>query len=385
MKEEKVNSTSSVFNSLGFKKKPEETRVVVAMSGGVDSSVVAAKLKHENYDVIGITLQLYDYGQVTEKKGACCAGIDIGDARKVAEQLKFPHYVLNYENRFKESVINEFADSYLAGNTPIPCIRCNEKIKFADLLKTAKELKADCMATGHYVKQCFGKSGAELHKATDTSKDQSYFLFATTKEQLNFLRFPLGNMESKAETRKLAEKFSLKIARKPDSQDICFVPNGSYADVIKKLRPGTNRPGKILNLKGEVIGTHDGVIKFTVGQRRGIGIGGGNPLYVVDINAKAQTVTVGPKDSLLKRRIKLTEVNWLGSRKFVDAPKEGWNIEVKIRSTRPPIPALVLPLSGTEAEVILSCEEQGISPGQACVFYESHDSRVLGGGWIIKN
>ena len=372
-------------NSLGFNKKPEETRVVVAMSGGVDSSVVAARLKDEKYDVIGITLQLYDHGQAIGKKGACCAGLDINDARRVAEDLKFPHYVLNYENQFKESVIDEFADSYLAGNTPVPCIRCNERIKFTDLLATARELNADCLATGHYVKQCFGTNGAELHTAADLTKDQSYFLFATTSEQLNFLRFPLGDIVSKDETRELAKKFALRVADKPDSQDICFVPNGSYADVIRKLRPQSSKPGKILNLTGEVIGSHDGVINFTVGQRRGLGLGGGDPLYVVKIDANNQTVTVGPKEALITRIIQIKEVNWIGSTKFEDAPDEGWDIEVKVRSTKPPLPALVILISKSEAKVLLGKDEQGISPGQACVFYETGSTRVLGGGWITKN
>ncbi len=379
------NLKSTAINSLGFNKKPEDTRVVVAMSGGVDSSVVAAKLKHEKFDVIGITLQLYDHGIAIGKKGACCAGLDINDARRIAEDLQFPHYVLNYETRFKEAVIDEFADSYLAGNTPVPCIRCNEKIKFADLLETARELKADCLATGHYVRQCFGSSGAELHTALDQQKDQSYFLFATTLEQLEFLRFPLGQIESKDETRKIADKLALRVAKKQDSQDICFVPNGSYSDVIKKLRPNSNKPGKILNLNGDVLGSHQGIINFTVGQRRGLGIGGGNPLYVVKINAQNHTVTVGPKTALVSRNITLKEINWLGSKNFSHSPSKGWNIDVKVRSTKPAVPALVMPISKTEAKVILNCDEEGISPGQACVFYEPGNTRVLGGGWITKN
>ena len=380
----KKNIKAGSVNSLGFNKRPEETRVVVAMSGGVDSSVVAAKLKYEKYDVIGITLQLYDHGQAIKKKGACCAGIDIHDARRIAENLGFPHYVLNYESRFKESVIDEFAESYLAGNTPVPCIKCNEKIKFADLLETAKELKADCLATGHYVRCILGSNGAELHQAIDKNKDQSYFLFRTTREQLNFLRFPLGDVESKEETRLLAEKFQLKVAHKPDSQDICFVPNGSYSDVIKKLRPDSDKPGNIINLSGEIIGTHKGVINYTVGQRRGLGIGGGEPLYVVKINATNRTVIVGPKEALITRNITIKEVNWLGSKKFISAATNGWNIEVKVRSTQPAIPALVIPLTETDANIVLSCDELGISPGQACVFYEVGTSRVLGGGWITN-
>ena len=373
---------AGIINSLGFNKHPEETRVVVAMSGGVDSSVVAAKLKSEKYDVIGITLQLYDHGHALEKKGACCAGIDIHDARRVAERLGFPHYVLNYESRFKESVIDEFADSYLAGNTPVPCIKCNEKIKFSDLLETAKELNADCLATGHYVRCILGNNGPELHQAFDRKKDQSYFLFRTTREQLNFLRFPLGDIESKGKTRALAKKLQLKVANKPDSQDICFVPKGSYSDVIKKLRPESDKPGNILDLSGEVIGTHKGIINYTVGQRKGLGIGGGDPLYVIKINATDRTIIVGPKEALISRKITIREINWLGSEKFTSAPMEGWSIKVKIRSTQPAILASVIPLTDVTAEVVLSCDELGISPGQACVFYEVNTSRVLGGGWI---
>ena len=376
------NIRADSINSLGFNKLPEETRVVVAMSGGVDSSVVAAKLRHEKYDVIGITLQLYDHGQALEKKGACCAGIDIHDARRVAEKLGFPHYVLNYESRFKESVIDEFADSYLSGNTPVPCIKCNEKIKFSDLLKTAKELNADCLATGHYVRCILGNNGPELHQACDRKKDQSYFLFRTTREQLNFLRFPLGDIKAKEETRLLARKFQLKVANKPDSQDICFVPQGSYSDVIKKLRPDSNKPGNILDLSGRIVGTHKGIINYTVGQRRGLGIGGGDPLYVVKINAANRTIIVGPKEALITRKIRVKEINWLGSEKFTDTPAEGWTIKVKVRSTQPAILASVLPLTESTANIVLSCDELGISPGQACVFYETGTSRVLGGGWI---
>ena len=381
--QEKIQPSSTI-NSLGFNKKPQDTKVVVAMSGGVDSSVVAAKLKNENYDVIGVTLQLYDHGQALGKKGACCAGLDINDARRIAEDLKFPHYVLNFENRFKERVIDDFADNYLAGNTPVPCIRCNEKIKFSDLLETAKDLKADCLATGHYVRQCFGINGAELHRAVDPKKDQSYFLFATTPKQLQFLRFPLGDISSKDETRRLAKQFSLRVSTKPDSQDICFVPNGSYVDIIKKLRPDSDQPGNILNLTGNVIGTHKGVINFTVGQRRGLGLSGGDPLYVIKIDAAHHTITVGPKEALITRTINIKEINWLGSKKFLHAPKKGWAVEVKVRSTKPAVPALVVPLAETKARVVLSCDEQGISPGQACVFYETGSTRVLGGGWITK-
>ena len=264
----------TALNSLGFAKAPKDTRVVVAMSGGVDSSVVAAELAAEGYDVVGVTLQLYDHGAALAKKGACCAGRDIHDARRVAEVMGFPHYVLDYENKFKESVIDEFADAYLAGATPIPCIRCNERVKFRDLLETAKDLDADCMATGHYIQRKQGDK-AELHRAADPDRDQSYFLFSTTQDQLDYLRFPLGHLKSKAETRALAVKHGLSVADKPDSQDICFVPNGSYAAVIEKLRPGSVEPGEIVHLDGRVLGTHRGVIHYTIGQRRGLGIGGG--------------------------------------------------------------------------------------------------------------
>jgi tRNA-specific 2-thiouridylase len=372
-------------NSLGFNKKPENTRVVVAMSGGVDSSVVAAKLKDEKYDVIGITLQLYDHGKELQKKGACCAGIDINDARRVAQELKFPHYVLDYENHFKESVIDEFADSYLAGSTPVPCIRCNERVKFVDLLQMAKTLNADCMATGHYIRRIEGLRGPELHRAINDKKDQSYFLFTTTEEQLKYLRFPLGDLESKGKTRELAKKYGLKIAEKPDSQDICFVPNGSYSDVIRKLRPESDLPGHIIDLEGKVIGKHKGIINYTVGQRRGLGIGGGNPLYVIKLDSKNKTVTVGSKNSLIKKLIKINNINWLGDQPFEKNPGLGWKVLVKVRSTQLPKKALVIPNSKTSAVVELFDEEEGISPGQACVFYDEFTSRVLGGGWITTN
>jgi len=286
--------SDSPVNSLGFAKAPAETRVLVAMSGGVDSSVVAAMLAEEGYDVVGVTLQLYDHGAALAKKGACCAGRDIHDARRVAEEMGFPHYVLDYENKFRESVIDEFADAYLAGATPVPCIRCNERVKFRDLLETAKDLNADCMATGHYIQRFDHGHGAELHAAADPNRDQSYFLFSTTPEQLDYLRFPLGHLTSKAETRALARKYSLPVADKPDSQDICFVPNGSYAAVIEKLRPGSAEPGEIQHLDGRVLGTHKGVIHYTIGQRRGLGIGGGEPYYVVKLDVENHRVIVGP-------------------------------------------------------------------------------------------
>ncbi len=375
--------TEGRVNSLGFAKPPAETRVVVAMSGGVDSSVVAAMLAEEGYDVVGVTLQLYDHGAALAKKGACCAGLDIHDARRVAENMNFPHYVLDYENIFRESVIDEFADSYLAGATPVPCIRCNERVKFKDLLETAKDLDADCMATGHYIQRKQGPHGPELHSAADPNRDQSYFLFSTTPEQLAFLRFPLGHLKSKAQTRELAQKYGLSVADKPDSQDICFVPNGNYASVIEKLRPGAGEPGQIIDLEGNILGEHDGVIHYTIGQRRGLGIGGlSTPLYVVKLDVDTKSVIVGPKEALATRTIPVREINWLG-----DAPFESeaeWHVEVKVRSTRPPAPAIIRPLSATEAEVELFTPEEGVSPGQACVFYDDKSSRIFGGGWIWR-
>lgn len=371
------------LNTLGIAKPPAETRVVVAMSGGVDSSVVAAELKAEGYDVVGVTLQLYDHGAALARKGACCAGRDIHDARRVAEDMGFPHYVLDYESHFRESVIDEFADAYLAGATPVPCIRCNERVKFRDLLETARDLGADCMATGHYIQRQIGLLGPELHRAADPMRDQSYFLFSTTHEQLSFLRFPLGHLATKSETRALAARYGLSVADKPDSQDICFVPDGNYARVIEKLRPGAADPGEIVDLDGRVLGTHHGVIHYTIGQRKGLGIGGlAEPLYVVRLDAAARKVIVGPKSALATRTVPVREINWLGDAPFISRPH--WDLEVKLRSTRPPAPAIVRPISATEAEVELLSPEEGISPGQACVFYAPETTRVLGGGWIWK-
>ena len=356
-------------------------RIVVAMSGGVDSSVVAAMLKEQGYDVVGVTLQLYDHGAALAKKGACCAGRDIHDARRVAEAMGFPHYVLDYENTFREAVIEEFADAYLAGATPVPCIRCNQRVKFRDLLETAKDLEADCMATGHYIRRADGAHGPELHSAVDPNRDQSYFLFATTPEQLSFLRFPLGGLASKAETRALAAKYGLPVADKPDSQDICFVPNGNYASVIEKLRPGSADPGEIVDLEGNVLGTHDGVIHYTIGQRRGLRIGGlGEPLYVVRLEPSTRRVVVGPKAALATRTVPVREINWLGDEPL--SARAEWPMRVRVRSTRPPHEAILRPISDTEAEVELILPEEGVSPGQACVFYAPEGSRVLGGGWI---
>ena len=376
-----ADRNSATLNSLGLPKAPADTRVVVAMSGGVDSSVVAAMLKDQGYDVVGVTLQLYDHGAALAKKGACCAGRDIHDARRVAEQMGFPHYVLDYENTFRAAVIEEFADAYLAGATPVPCIRCNERVKFKDLLATAKDLNADCMATGHYIQRKIG-AGPELHRAADPNRDQSYFLFSTTQDQLDYLRFPLGHLGSKAETRALAAKYGLSVADKPDSQDICFVPNGNYAAVIEKLRPGAADPGEIVDEAGTVLGQHNGVIHYTVGQRKGLGVGGlETPIYVLRLDPATRRVIVGPKASLATRLIPVREINWLGDTAF-DATEH--QIAVKVRSTRPPRPAIVRPLSATTAEVELLDPEDGVAPGQACVFYDPNSTRVLGGGWVWR-
>ena len=378
-----LDTDSRPLNSLGFPKPPSETRVVVAMSGGVDSSVVAAELAQEGYDVVGVTLQLYDHGAALAKKGACCAGIDIHDARRVAEDMGFPHYVLDYENIFRDAVIDEFADSYLAGATPVPCIRCNERVKFKDLLETAKDLDADCMATGHYIQRKMGAHTPELHMAADPVRDQSYFLFSTTPEQLDFLRFPLGHFPTKDATRELAQRHGLVVADKPDSQDICFVPDGNYAAVIEKLRPGAADKGEIVHADGRVLGEHKGVIHYTIGQRRGLGIGGlDEPLYVVKLDVENRRVVVGPKEMLSTRIVPVREVNWLGDAAFADQTE--WHLSVKVRSTRPPTEAVVRPLSATTAEVELLAPEEGVSPGQACVFYETSGSRVMGGGWIWR-
>jgi tRNA-specific 2-thiouridylase len=357
-------------------KAPADTRVVVAMSGGVDSSVVAAMLKREGYDVVGITLQLYDHGAAVQKAGSCCAGQDIHDARRVSEALDIPHYVLDYESRFRDSVVEDFVETYLAGATPIPCVRCNQRVKFHDLLATARQLGADCLATGHYVQRVEGGEGAELLAGADKGRDQSYFLFATTQDQLDFLRFPLGAL-SKDETRALAEEFSLRVAAKPDSQDICFVPEGRYVDVIEKLRPGAAVPGDIVHVDGTVLGRHEGIIHFTVGQRRGIGIAAAEPLYVVKLDAERNRVLVGPREALAIHSLRLKEVNWIGP----DVPQEGLAVTAKVRSTRPPVPARLW-LTDEGARVAFDEGEEGVAPGQACVFYDG--DRVLGGGWIAE-
>lgn len=362
---------------LGFPAPSKETRVVVAMSGGVDSSVTASLLAEAGYDVVGITLQLYDHGMAVGKAKACCAGQDIYDAAQVAQKMGFPHYVLDYESVFKQQVIDDFADSYLRGETPIPCIQCNQQVKFKDLLTTAKDLGGHCLVTGHYVQRLQANSKAELHQAVDPSKDQSYFLFATQQAELEYLRFPLGGL-TKAETRQHAQRFGLSVADKPDSQDICFVPNGDYASVVQKLRPGAAEPGQIVHVDGTVLGRHPGIIHYTIGQRKGLGIGGSEePLYVVSLHEKTKEVIVGPKAHLAQQEIKIQRVNWLG-----EDQTGPLDCTVKIRSSQTPLNA-TLTLNGTHGTVVLAQPEYGVSPGQACVFYEG--ARVLGGGWIINS
>ena len=368
------------MNSLGFDKKPADTRIVVAMSGGVDSSVTAALLAEQGYDVVGVTLQLYDHGAAVARKGACCAGQDIHDARRVADTVGIPHYVLDYESRFSEAVMDDFADSYLRGETPIPCVRCNQTVKFRDLLGTARDLGAEALATGHYVRRVEGEAGPELHRAVDPAKDQSYFLFATTAEQLAFLRFPLGGL-SKPETRALAQRFDLPVAAKPDSQDICFVPNGGYASVVEKLRPGAVEAGDIVDLDGRVLGRHDGIIHFTIGQRRGIGIGGGDPLYVVRLEPESHRVVVGPKAALARDRVRVQSLNWLEEAPLPGSGESpGRRAQVKLRSAQPASAGQVFARPDGGAEIMLDDPQHGIAPGQAAVLYDG--DRVLGGGWI---
>lgn len=365
---------------LGFDKPNSECRIVVAMSGGVDSSCVAALLAEAGYEVIGVTLQLYDHGQAVGKKGACCAGQDIQDARNVAEQLGIPHYVLDFEQRFRDAVIEDFAQSYANGITPVPCIRCNQRVKFRDLLNIAKDLGADALATGHYVRRKVGANGqAELHQAVDAHRDQSYFLFTTTQEQLNYLRFPLGDLE-KTETRAIAEHFGLIVADKPDSQDICFVPTGSYADIVQKLRPGAAEPGDIVHVDGRVLGRHEGLIHYTVGQRRGLAVAVGEPLYVVRLEPESHRLIVGPRIASLCAKIELNDPNCLGEA-ALQGRTEDLKVQVKHRAREPAVDATIRSVGDT-VEVEFEKPQTGVAPGQACVIYQG--SKVLGGGWIKR-
>ncbi len=374
-----------VRETVGLAGDPSSIRIVCAMSGGVDSTVTAALLKHAGFDVVGITLQLYDHGEAVRRKGACCAGQDIHDARRAAAALGIPHYVLDFESRFKEAVIDEFVSSYLAGETPIPCVTCNRTVKFADLLQRSYDLDAAAMATGHYVEsraRADGSGRRDMFTPADLSRDQSYFLFATTQAQLDYLRFPLGGL-TKAETRAIAAGLGLSVADKPDSQDICFVPDGRYADLILKLRPDGAEPGEIVHLDGRALGRHDGIIHFTIGQRRGLGIAEGEALYVVKIEADAKRVIVGPREALLRKDIRVSGLNWLGT----DAVgRHETPLFAKIRSTRPPVPGAI---RQTEAGpmVSIAAGEFGVSPGQACVLYDAAGSgaRVLGGGYIARS
>jgi tRNA-uridine 2-sulfurtransferase len=372
-----------MLNTLDLPRRPRDTRVVVAMSGGVDSSVVAGLLKEEGYDVVGITLQLYDHGVATHRKGACCAGQDIHDARAVADRLGIPHYVLDYQDRFKSAVIDRFADAYLAGETPIPCVECNQRVKFRDLLATARDLGADILATGHYVTSRRAGDGRALYRPRDESRDQSYFMFATTRDQLDVLRFPLGTM-TKPETREAASRLGLRVAEKPDSQDICFVPSGRYAQVIERLKPNAAEAGDIVHVDGRKLGRHLGIVNFTIGQRKGLGVATGEPLFVVGLDAERQEVRVGPREALATRRVLLRDVNWIGEGTLAGAASSSLPIAVRVRSSRPPSPAC---LSMTPAGpcVDLLEPEAGIAPGQATVFYDSVEpgARVLGGGYIV--
>lgn len=366
------------MNSLDIDKAPADTRVIVAMSGGVDSSATAAKLVDEGYDVVGVTLQLYDHGQAVGNPKSCCAGRDIHDARRVADSIGIPHYVLDYEELFKREVMDDFADTYLAGETPIPCVKCNQTVKFRDLLGTAKDLGGDALVTGHYVRREVGADGPQLLRGADVNRDQSYFLFTTTREQLDFLRFPMGG-GTKDDTRDIARRFNLAVAEKHDSQDICFVPQGRYADVVERLRPGASQPGDIVDENGTVLARHKGLIHYTVGQRKGLGIGGHEPLFVLRLDAQENRVVVGPRDALLADGLTIHDVNWLGAG---DMPSGGVDLDVKLRSLQPPVRATVTPSGDGQARVHLHEPFAGIAPGQACVFYDG--DRVLGGGWIAK-
>ncbi|MCT7374729.1 tRNA 2-thiouridine(34) synthase MnmA [Chelativorans salis] len=373
------------MNSLDLPGVPKDTRVVVAMSGGVDSSVVAGILAREGYEVVGITLQLYDHGAAAHRPGSCCAGQDIDDARRVAETLGIAHYVLNYEERFRKAVIDPFAESYVSGETPIPCVSCNQTVKFSDLLETARELGADALATGHYIRSNANGAHRALYRPVDADRDQSYFLFATTQEQIDYLRFPLGGLP-KPEVRRIAKGLGLSVAAKQDSQDICFVPRGKYSDIISRLKPEAASPGEIVHIDGRVLGRHEGILRYTIGQRRGIGIAAGEPLYVVHLDAERARVVVGPREALETRRLTLRQVNWLGDRPLEAIPENGMDLYAKVRSTRPPAPATLHHRDGT-AFVELHEGEAGVAPGQACVLYsdDGEEARVFGGGFIERS
>ena len=379
---------SQLIEDMDLDGKPSDHRIVVAMSGGVDSSVTAALLTNAGFDVVGLTMQLYDHGKALQKKGACCAGSDINDARSVANKLGIPHYVLNYENLFQDQVMEDFVESYLKGETPIPCVRCNQTVKFTDMFDRAKKLGASAMATGHYIRRKRKLGIPTLHRGIDSSKDQSYFLFATTNEQLEFLRFPLGSL-TKDETRNAAKLYDLKVAEKPDSQDICFVPEGKYADVVRKLRPGSIDKGNIVDINGNILGQHDGIIDYTIGQRKGIGIGGrkgvedkDSKLYVIQLDAKKNHVVVGPKEFLKCKEIEISECNWI-----MDKPRKNCSkVLVKLRNSSEPIPGEIsINFETNTSELIFDKPQYGVSTGQAAVLYNPNDtSQVLGGGWITK-
>tara|TARA_Y100001970_G_C14185317_1_gene832255 strand:- start:53 stop:1192 length:1140 start_codon:yes stop_codon:yes gene_type:complete len=368
-----------MINSLGIKKSPKDTKVVVAMSGGVDSSVVAGLMKESGYEVTGITLKLYDDTKKSKEGRQCCAGQDILDAKRVSEHLNINHKILFYQKKFKSEVIDSFIDSYVSGETPIPCVQCNQTVKFRDLFKYAKDLKADALVTGHYVLRIQKNGKADMYRAKDPKRDQSYFLFSTTQEQLDYLRFPLGDIQ-KEDTRLIASKLNLNVADKPDSQDICFVPNGDYSSVLKKFRPESFKKGDIIDLSGKKLGQHDGIINYTIGQRKGIKISSPEALYVVSINAKKNIITVGPREFLEIKKLNLRELNILGTKKDFDKV-----VYIKVRSTGKLLKAKV-DISHEKASVEILEKETGISPGQACVFYSKDEDgdKVLGGGWIHK-